>query len=88
MSRQTRGQSTTEYIIIIALVAIGAIGFVGLFGDNLRELFGKSAAPLAGRTSPAAGKLKNPEDPHKTLATFGNHVASGSGDGPSNAPAP
>jgi len=72
----------TEFIIIVALVAIGAIGFVGLFGDNLRNLFGKSSGTLAGRTVTSAGKVTAPPDPHKTLATFGNHVASGSGDVP------
>jgi Flp pilus assembly pilin Flp len=48
--RQQRvaGQSLTEVIIIIFLVAVGTVGLVGLFGDNIRNLFGASAAAIAG----------------------------------------
>jgi hypothetical protein len=38
----------TEAILIVFLVAVGTIGLVGLFGDNIRALFGGSAAALAG----------------------------------------
>jgi pilus assembly protein Flp/PilA len=43
-----RGQGMTEYIIIVALIAIAAIGVVSLFGDNIRLLFATSANALAG----------------------------------------
>ena len=46
-----RGQGMTEYIIIVALIAIAAIGVVTLFGDNIRKLFGASANALAGEAS-------------------------------------
>lgn len=39
---RTRGQGMTEYIIIVALIAIAAIGVVTLFGDNIRSLFSSS----------------------------------------------
>jgi Flp pilus assembly pilin Flp len=42
------GQSMTEGILIVFLVAVGTIGLVGLFGDNIRALFGGSAAAIAG----------------------------------------
>jgi Flp pilus assembly pilin Flp len=42
------GQSMTEGILIVFLVAVGTIGLVGLFGDNIRALFGSSAAAIAG----------------------------------------
>lgn len=38
-----KGQSTTEYIIIIALVAIAAIGIYTAFGDKIR---GKTKATI------------------------------------------
>jgi pilus assembly protein Flp/PilA len=38
----------TEYIIIVALIAIAAIGVVSLFGDNIRAVFGTSSNALAG----------------------------------------
>ncbi len=46
--RKNRGQGMTEYIIIVALIAIAAIGVITLFGDNIRKLFGMSADALAG----------------------------------------
>jgi pilus assembly protein Flp/PilA len=48
---QRKGQGMTEYIIIVALIAIATIAVVTLFGDNLRQLFGASANALAGNTS-------------------------------------
>ena len=42
------GQGMTEYIIIVALVAIAAIAVIKIFGKNLRNLFGKSAESLTG----------------------------------------
>lgn len=46
-----RGQGMTEYIIIVALIAISAIGVITLFGDNIRRLFGSSADALGGDTT-------------------------------------
>ncbi len=50
MLKRARGQGMTEYIIIVALIAIAAIGVITLFGDNIRALFGMSADALAGDT--------------------------------------
>lgn len=49
--RGQRGQGMTEYIIIVALVAIGAIFVVTVFGDNVRALFGASANALQGEST-------------------------------------
>jgi len=46
--RERKGQGLTEYIIVVALIAIAAIGVVSLFGDNIRALFATSANSLAG----------------------------------------
>ena len=51
MLKKARGQGMTEYIIIVALIAIAAIGVITLFGDNIKALFGMSADALAGQTS-------------------------------------
>jgi Flp pilus assembly pilin Flp len=48
--RSERGQGMTEYIIIVALIAIAAIGVVTVFGQDIRELFGASTRALAGDT--------------------------------------
>ncbi len=42
------GQGMTEYIIIVALIAIAAIAVYTLFGDVVRERVGGRAAELAG----------------------------------------
>lgn len=66
-----RGQGMTEYIIIVALIAIAAIGVITLFGDNIKKLFGGSASALAGnpdvevKTKQSTGKLEN-----KNLSNF------------------
>lgn len=72
--RDESGQGMTEYIIIVALIAIAAIGVVSLFGDNIRALFGASADALGGNEDRevktagenAAGDLEG----HKSLGDF------------------
>ena len=49
--QEEAGQGMTEYIIIVALIAIAAIGVVTLFGEQIRDLFGQSAAALSGSTN-------------------------------------
>jgi len=34
-----RGASMTEYIIIVALVAVFLIGAVGMYGETLKDIF-------------------------------------------------
>ena len=69
--KRSRGQGMTEYILIVALIAISAIGVITLFGDNIKALFGMSADALAGetqvekRTSRSQGKLER-----RTLTSF------------------
>jgi len=45
-----RGQATTEYILIVVLVAVLSIGILTLFSDQIRALFGYSTKRLAGET--------------------------------------
>lgn len=42
------GQGMTEYIIIVALIAIAAIAVYNLFGDTVRGQVGDMAAELGG----------------------------------------
>jgi pilus assembly protein Flp/PilA len=51
MIRSEQGQGMTEYIIIVALIAIAAIGVITVFGQNIRALFAVSANALGGNTS-------------------------------------
>ena len=42
------GQGMTEYIIIVALVAVAAITVYNIFGDTVRSQVGNMAAELGG----------------------------------------
>ncbi|MDP7038293.1 MAG: hypothetical protein QGI45_03990 [Myxococcota bacterium] len=71
--KKERGQGMTEYIIIVALIAVGAIAVITIFGDNIRALFGSSANALVGQsTAPSelGGTQVNPEEVKKDLKTF------------------
>lgn len=50
------GQGMTEYIIIVALIAIVAITVFNIFGDTVRGQVGDMAAELGGGTSVNSGK--------------------------------
>jgi pilus assembly protein Flp/PilA len=74
--RKARGQGMTEYIIIVALIAIAAIGVITLFGDNIRKLFGASAAALAGNSSVSNdGASSNDTLNKKTMKSFAENNA-------------
>ena len=49
------GQGMTEYIIIVALIAIAAITVYNIFGDTIRGQVGDMAAELGGGTGTDAG---------------------------------
>lgn len=49
------GQGMTEYIIIVALIAIAAITVYNLFGDTVRNQVGDMAAELGGGDSTNEG---------------------------------
>jgi len=49
------GQGMTEYIIIVALIAIAAITVYNIFGDTVRGQVGDMAAELGGDTASGAG---------------------------------
>jgi Flp pilus assembly pilin Flp len=42
------GQTTAEYAIIVALIAICSIGVILIFGDQIRALFAAESHQLAG----------------------------------------
>jgi len=74
--QRRRGQGMTEYIIIVALIAIAAIGVITLFGDNIRRLFGMSADALAGNdTVVQRGVSSNATLEKKKMLNFGENNA-------------
>ena len=66
-----RGQGMTEYIIIVALIAISAIGVITQFGDNIKALFGMAIDATSGQTSvEARTKKSNTKMEHATMSSF------------------
>lgn len=52
--KKVLGQGMTEYIIIVALIAIAAIGVFRLFGDTARNQVAGMAMELSGQSGTAA----------------------------------
>jgi Flp pilus assembly pilin Flp len=52
--RLLRGQGMTEYIIIVALIAVSAIGVYSLFGQTIRNQTAGLAQEIAGTSGSAA----------------------------------
>ena len=73
------GQGMTEYIIIVALIAIAAITAVSLFGETIQAQFAGLAGALSGNGSgtgikaaqEAAGNAVNAVG-SKSLGNYGN----------------
>tara|TARA_B100000902_G_C26543834_1_gene543793 strand:+ start:131 stop:400 length:270 start_codon:yes stop_codon:yes gene_type:complete len=71
------GQGMTEYIIIVALVAVAAITVYNLFGDTVRGQVGDLAAELGGGKSENLGNTsggeaqKEAQKADYTLGDFG-----------------
>lgn len=58
--RKVRGQGMTEYVIIVALIAIAAIGVYAAFGNVIKGQTGAMAAELGGKDgSQSAGRAKD-----------------------------
>lgn len=55
--RKVRGQGMTEYVIIVALIAIAAIGVYAAFGNVIKGQTGAMAAELGGQDGSNASNL-------------------------------
>ncbi len=55
--RTIRGQGMTEYIIIVALIAIASVAAVGVFGDSIQASFVSLSSQLTGATAEDAGAM-------------------------------
>jgi Flp pilus assembly pilin Flp len=65
------GQGMTEYIIIVALIAIAAITVYNIFGDTVRGQVGDLAAELGGGTATDAGQTAAGEANAEAGADYG-----------------
>lgn len=55
-SRQT-GQGMTEYIIIVALIAVAAIGVYAMFGQTIRHQTAALASEMSGKTDESQNNI-------------------------------
>jgi len=68
-----RGQGLTEYIIVVALVAVAGIGIVNIFGNQLRNQFHTIVKAMAGsetRTVESLADRAGKEANQKSLSTY------------------
>jgi pilus assembly protein Flp/PilA len=72
------GQGMSEYLIIVALIAVAAIGVVTVFGRDIRELFSGTTNSLAGNQTTNTAVKANVKA-NKGLKDYGTYKA-GSGD--------
>ena len=57
--KRVRGQGMTEYIIIVALIAVAAIGVYSFFGKTVRNQTAAMAAALGGANQEAGTAMKD-----------------------------
>lgn len=75
-----RGQGMTEYIIIVALIAVAAIGVYGLFGKTIRnqvaglagEVAGTGSSTAIGNAGTAAGAAGTAANTDKKMNSYSN----------------
>lgn len=72
--KNQKGQGMTEYLIIVALIAIAAIGVVTVFGRDIRSLFSDTTNALAGNQAPNTATKAN-VNKNKSLKNFGQYSA-------------
>lgn len=83
------GQGMTEYIIIVALIAVAAIAAFQFFGQTIRnqtagiaqEVSGKSASSAISAAQDSAGKAVTEGSKVKGLDSYTNENAHGGGTG-------
>lgn len=81
--RRQRGQGMTEYIIIVALVAIAAIAAFTFFGSTMRtqlggvaeELSGTDATATIGKAQTTAGEVTKEGEAKKGMAKYDNDAS-------------
>ena len=71
------GQTMTEMIIIVAIIAIGSLVAVGLFGQQIKTVFAKLTGGLSGTQSAAAdqnGAADSEAGQNRKMGTFDDTV--------------
>lgn len=75
LRRKSLGQGMTEYIIIVALIAVAAIGVYQAFGGIIRGQTSQAAATLAGDASTKGRDLVSNQQTKNDAATKAKTLA-------------
>ena len=75
-TRRRSGQGLTEYIIIVALVAIAAIGVVNIFGNQLRNQFATIVSAMSGSSKAKVVSLKADAEAQTNRKSLADYAAS------------
>ena len=76
---EQEGQGMTEYIIVIAIIAIAAILMITFYGQNLRALFASSSNAMGGSddtsVSSAGSSSSNITAVRRNINNFGSNYS-------------
>ncbi|MFH0911474.1 MAG: hypothetical protein V1918_08240 [Planctomycetota bacterium] len=61
-----RAQGMTEYIIIVAIIAILSLVIVFRFGNQIRDIFWGSGSELAGEDATVENRMGNQDEQQKS----------------------
>jgi Flp pilus assembly pilin Flp len=70
------GQGLTEYIIVVALVAIAAIGIVNIFGNQLRNQFSTIITAMSGSSQKKVESLADQARQESNKKNLSDYAAS------------
>jgi Flp pilus assembly pilin Flp len=84
-NRRQRGQGMTEYVIIVALIAVAAIAVYQFFGNTVRnqtaaiaqELAGGDGTAAQGNAETAATAAESEANSKRNLSNFTGNAARG-----------
>lgn len=79
LQRKQRGQGMVEYIIIVALIAIGSIAVFRIFGDTARSQVAEMAIELSGGDGDSSNAEAEVEGAQDQVSKGLNDFASGQG---------
>ena len=67
MRESRKGQTTAEYAIIVALVAVASIAVILIFGDRIRALFAAESTKLTSDETVDVGDFTTDDDPTEAV---------------------